>query len=197
MLRLCNFCHFSQHNMACESLINGVTLGQQSAVTSAILSLTPNTNHTLYLFTSPEALIQPIWSLLIKQLINKQTLSLVCVDKAHLFIHFVNTFCSSIISLRSLLFDLLHSSHQRNDDTQQLMVPVLSMRATFNDNMKILSNKTIGLKIRIESTFWSGTRSFSCHNSYMNVSLMAYKMKVLKEEVLVMVNKLITTIGPF
>ena len=156
---------------------------QQELVVSALRSLKPNTNRTIYLFTSPEALTQPAWSSLIKQLITKQTLNLVRVNKVHLFVQFAITFRPSIISLKSLLFDLLHSTHASNNNIQQLTVPVLFMTATFNDNMKVLLYKITGLKIRKECTFWSGTSSFSHHNIYMNVTFTIYKMKVIKEEI--------------
>ena len=51
---------------------------QQAAVASALISLSHDTNHTIYLFSSPEALTKPVWSSLIKTMIDKNTLSLVC-----------------------------------------------------------------------------------------------------------------------
>ena len=157
---------------------------QQASVVTALLSLKANTNRTIYLFASPEALTQPVWSSLIKELITKQTLNLVCIDEVHLFVQFAITFRPSIISLKSLLFDLLHSTHASNNNTQQLTVPVLFMTATFNEKMKELLTKITGLKIRKECIFWSGASSFSRRNICMNVTLTVYKMKVIKEEII-------------
>ena len=71
---------------------------QQAAVASALLSLSHDMNHKIYLFSSSEALTKTVWSSLIKKLIDKNTLSLVCIDEVHLFVQFAMiTFCPSII----------------------------------------------------------------------------------------------------
>ena len=106
-----------------------------------------------------------------------------CVDKVYLFIQFAITFCPSFIYLKSLLFDLLHSTEGHNNDTSKLTIPVLFMTATFNENMKVLLNNITGLTINKECTFWFGPSSFSRRNIHMNVSLTTYKIIVIKEEI--------------
>jgi hypothetical protein len=155
---------------------------QQARVASSLLSLSPNTNRTIYIFSSPEALTKPIWSLLMKQLIQKKTLSLVCVDEVHLYVQFAITFRPSIISLKSLLFDLLHVSNQSNNSYQTLKVPVLFMTATFNKTLLDLLTKVTGLSIKSESTFWSDASSFARRNINIQISCTIYKMKVIKVE---------------
>ena len=155
---------------------------QQTAVVSSIQSLKSNTNRTIYLFASPEALTKPVWSSLLKQLIINQTLSLVCIDEVHLYVQFAITFRPSIISLKTILFDLLHLHNPINQNIHLLKVPVLFMTATFNDNMNKLLNKITGLKIEKECIFWSESDSFSRRNINIEVSLTIYKIKVIKDQ---------------
>jgi superfamily II DNA helicase RecQ len=154
----------------------------QQAIVSALQKIPSNTNRTIYLFASPEALTKPIWSNLMKQLILNQTLSLVCIDEVHLFVNFAITFRPSIISLKRLLFDSIHSSNNTNNESQCLKVPILFMTATFNKNMNTLLKKITGLHIEDDFIYWSDASSFSRRNIKIDVSLTVYKMKIIKEQ---------------
>jgi superfamily II DNA helicase RecQ len=81
----------------------------QKAISQIISSLTKDTMQTVFIFSSPQAITKsPTFQVMIENIINNQSLRLVCIDEIHLFVHFGLTFHSEFIELRPvLLFDKL------------------------------------------------------------------------------------------
>ena len=92
------------------------------------------------LFTSPEALVLPIWMRLVDELINIEMLNLICIDEVHLFIEFGLSFRKDFLSLRDKLFKKIqHQNTSSNEALNStaghrtlLKLPFLCMTTTCN-----------------------------------------------------------------
>ena len=88
-----------------------------------------NTNSTVFLYASPESLLQSKLFNVINFLINCYILRLVCVDEVHLYVIFGKIFHSQFYSLRSSVFKYLidETATQYSDIGTSLRVPLLFM----------------------------------------------------------------------
>jgi superfamily II DNA helicase RecQ len=65
----------------------------QRLLSERILSLSVDTHTTIFIFSSPQALVDnKAWRTMIDSLIAKRLLSMLCVDEVHLFVRFGLTF---------------------------------------------------------------------------------------------------------
>jgi superfamily II DNA helicase RecQ len=80
----------------------------QRLLSERILSLSVDTHTTIFIFSSPQALVNnKLWRTMIESLIAKQLLSMLCVDEVHLFVQFGLTFRQELAQLQSVLFKKL------------------------------------------------------------------------------------------
>ena len=112
------------------------------------------------LFTSPEALIQPVWMKLVDDLIRLEMLILICVDEVHLFIEFGLSFRKDFISLREKLFKKIISTNSTSSNDLSphrtiLKIPFLSMTATFNLQLLNLLQKMTNITFNPRLLHWS------------------------------------------
>ena len=133
--------------------------------------MTVNSTISILLFSSPETIAQPIWLDLIKDLIGKQIVKLICIDEVHLFVEFGVTFRPSFCLLKEKLFSMI-LTNTSNDaitssstiKTTSLKVPMLCMTATFNHNLLTLLQQMIGIYFHANNLFWNGPLLFRKRN---------------------------------
>ena len=63
-------------------------LGQSTLSEFLIKESRRNKSTTIFLFSSPEAILRPIWNECIMKLISMNQISQICVDEVHLFVQF-------------------------------------------------------------------------------------------------------------
>ena len=64
----------------------------QDKLANMLITLSPNTDATIFLFSSPRFLLKEPWNLIIQTLLDNNLLRLVCVDEVHQFVIFGCTF---------------------------------------------------------------------------------------------------------
>ena len=120
------------------------------------------------LFTSPEALVLPVWMRLVDELINIEMLNLICIDEVHLFIEFGLSFRKDFLSLRDNLFNKIQ---QRNTSTNEsfnstsghgtiLKLPFLCMTATCNTQLLHLLQAMTKITFSHRHLHWSKVSEF-------------------------------------
>ena len=118
------------------------------------------------LFTSPEALVLPIWMTFVDKLIKLEMLNLICIDEVHLFIEFGLSFRKEFLSLRDNLFKkIIVQTTSSTIDTNSinstnLKVPFLCMTATFNLLLLNLIQKMTKITFNHRQLHWSNKSEF-------------------------------------
>ena len=150
-------------------------------ISNTLLDLKKDTNCTFFLFSSPETLQMPIWSKMIEKVVQNKTLSYVCVDEVHQFVHFATSFRTQFLNLKSVLFDkLLHASYSGTSPTT-LKVPITFMSATFNKTLLELLQKITGYNFNNECMCWPGIDDFDRRNIQLSMTYSVQKFKVIKQ----------------
>jgi superfamily II DNA helicase RecQ len=133
---------------------------QQESIVAAILSQPIASNSTTFPFSSPQALVKEgsVWIGLVDALIASKRLSMVCVDKVHLFVHFGLTFRKEFTQLKMCLFNKIKHPNcdgANSDDKSTTKIPVLFMTATCNTFVveKLQAFSNLGLEVPA-NTFW-------------------------------------------
>ena len=116
------------------------------------------------LFTSPEALVLPIWMEFVDNLIKIEMLNLICVDEVHLFIEFGLSFRNDFLSLRHKLFNKIIAGNTSSTITSlnqtKLKIPFLSMTATCNLQLLNLLQKMTNITFNHRHLHWSNQSDF-------------------------------------
>ena len=125
------------------------------ALCKYLVSLQPDLNSTIYLYSSPECLLKPHYINMLQQLIAKSTLNLICIDEVHQFVSFGTSFRPQFCDLRAKLFNkiIIHGAHiQQAESTSVpvggnviLKVPLLLMTATLNSTLLNNLQQMIGI----------------------------------------------------
>ena len=88
-----------------------------------------NSNMTLFVFSSPEALLLPKWISIFTKLQERSILKCITIDEVHLFVMYGITFRYDFLKLKDAFFSkVLYSA----STTNALKIPILVMTATFN-----------------------------------------------------------------
>ena len=148
-----------------------------------------NTNTTVFIFSSPEKLLENFWNEIVKTLILSETFKMCCVDEVHQFVSYGCFFRYKFEKLRKSFFKYLIDEKESEstliDEKESKLtklatftkIPVLFMTATFSSAMKNTLEQIIGIKILSENVFWGNAQDMmrrninieiSCHPQYFN-----------------------------
>ena len=76
-----------------------------------LTSLQDDTNVSVFLYSSPEAILKPIFLQLIHKLIDNGIIRLICIDEVHQFVNFGASFRPKFGDLRRALFSKIIQRH--------------------------------------------------------------------------------------
>jgi superfamily II DNA helicase RecQ len=117
----------------------------------ASVARVPQSTASLILFASPQVLGNKYRGLL-RMLIEKKMLSMVCVDEVHLFVQFGLRFRAEFLHLKRLLFlPMVVSNNQSITVTQ---APILFMTATADLVMLRQLERITGYRFQESNIFW-------------------------------------------
>ena len=106
--------------------------------------------------------MQPCWNNLIKGIINRKTLKLLCIDEAHQCAHFGTAFRRSFCKLKDHLFKyVIDKTNSCRNPPSKLKLPILAIIATLNADLLETLQKMIGIAILKRSIFWSSKNEFN------------------------------------
>ena len=118
---------------------------ERDVLVKFLKGLQHNTDRTIFLFASPEALQQSVWQELMQDLTRSSILRLVCIDEVHQFVDFGLTFRYKFAKLKKTLFKhIIVNEAETSQNSAKLKVPVLFMTATFNEYLLKLLEKLTG-----------------------------------------------------
>ena len=72
--------------------LDSLSQAESEQLAEYLLSLGNDTDASIFLFSSPEVLTKKFWGDMVKSLIEKNLVTLVCVDEVHLFVDFGSSF---------------------------------------------------------------------------------------------------------
>ena len=132
-------------------------------------------NKNVHMIASPESLTLSPWSELVTTIMQKRTLSFVCVDEVYLFVNFAISFRQSFLLLKTTLFDKLQST------SQHLTVPAIFMTATLNNKLLQLLTKITNYKFQSSNAFLSTSSEFSRRNVSIDISMPSLRFHTMKK----------------
>jgi superfamily II DNA or RNA helicase len=152
------------------------TSTQQTKVISSInTALLRDRSLSIFLFTSPEALLKDVWLSFFKTSLSQQHIKLLCIDEVHLFVDFGLTFRKNFLLLKEKIFKLVTTN---NDSC--LKIPILYMTATFNIQKLHFLKQLTGINVLSQNIFWGDYISFQRRNIYISTTYTNQSMKKLK-----------------
>jgi superfamily II DNA helicase RecQ len=122
---------------------------------------------------SPQALVRvdSLWIRLIDGLIAKKRLSMICVDKVHLFVPFGLTFRKEFTQLKTCLFEKIKVANRQDSNTSTTTVPVLFMTATCNkfvvEKLQLFTNLTLSIP---DNVFWPTAADMGHRHVFFDVA---------------------------
>ena len=149
----------------------------QTKISSLILQTCHLVGNTAFiLFASPETLLKATWNSFIDQCILQSYLKIVCIDEIHLFVEFGLGFRYEYLQLKEKLFNKLVETNET------LKIPIILMTATFNKEYLKLLESMIGIKIKLEHTFWASSNQFK--KRHINICLLysVHQSAVMKSQ---------------
>jgi len=156
------------------------TKRNQDKLCKLLVNLPDNTDATIFLFSSPEYLLNDPWKDTMKCLINKNILRLVCIDEVHQFVMFGCTFRPDFGLLKQSLFQHMISQKQ-NELGVKLNVPLLLMTATFNIELLNILQRMIGIRVPPTMFLWSGRDCMQRRTVRISVSMTVQYLKQIKD----------------
>ena len=160
-----------------------------------LLGLGANHNITVFIFSSPEKLLDNFWLSIMRNLISSGLLKLCCVDEVHQFVTYGCFFRYKFEHLRKSFFKYLINEDESNNtviDEQEsnlaslatfTKIPLLFMTATFSTEMKQTLERIIGIKILTDNTFWGNVKDMTRRNISIEVSSHPQYLNSFKSEV--------------
>jgi superfamily II DNA helicase RecQ len=157
----------------------------QKLLSDQLLSLSIDTDVTIFLFFSPQAIVNnQIGCPMIDSLITKRLLSMLCIDELHLFVQFGLTFRQEFALLQSLLFKKLRVKASLSAKLSRFhtTVPVLFMTTTCNRSMVAQIEKLLGLRFdRSSNIFWPSADTMHHRNVCIRVACSTYPLSSFKK----------------
>ncbi len=159
----------------------------QQLLSDQLLSLSINTDTTVFLFSSPQAIVNnQVWRPMIDSLIAKRLLSMLCIDEVHLFVQFGLTFRQEFALLQLVLFKKLRvlqvSPRSVELSSFHTTVPVLFMMTICNQTMVEQIEKLSGLRFhRSSSICWPSADAMHHRNVCLRVAYTTYPLTTLKK----------------
>ena len=158
------------------------TTASRTNLIKYLCSITPTTHSTAFLFSSPETLLQPCWNNLIKGIVNRKTLKLLCMDEVHQHVHFGTAFRKSFCKLKDHLFKyIIDKNNSCRNPPSKLKLPILAMTATMNADLLETSQKMIGIAILKRNIFWSSKNEFNKRQIRIDVIPSQQSFRVVKK----------------
>ena len=186
--QLSKISQLNRPNIKCIQLDSLKSHHHRRLVYDFAIQLSNRRHYSLFLFNSPEALCNPIWSKLVDVLIMNNTISQVVVDEVHLFVQYGLSFRSRFLDLKKTLFDKLVRSTSDIVDSESnssgTICPVVFMTATFNNTLLSYLSRICGYSIKSQHTFWADKTSFRKRYIDISVVFTPQKRKVIKESIL-------------
>ena len=138
----------------------------QQSLCDRILKITRQSETTLILMTSPQALIKiEIFYKMFLQLLIQKTLTLITVDELQLFVSFGLRFRPEFHALKEKVFPKLKASDDSDAPTN---IPVLFMTATATNKILTQLQLLTGLSIKKENLFWPSARQLLQRKCYIH-----------------------------
>ena len=156
----------------------------QTKVVTMIQDIPFNSQTLIILFTSPQALLNKHfpWGELLNWLIHHSRLSMVCIDKVHLFVHFGMTFRKEFKDLTPLLFDKLKVAKVGNKS--RTTIPILFMTATCTKTVVDVIASVTGLNFETDiNVFWPSSSSMTHQHVFLEVQYSTSGMSLFKKKV--------------
>ena len=155
-----------------------------------LTALSPKTNATIFIYSSPECLLKEQWITTIDHLINNSILRLICLDEVHQFVLFAMTFRDSFLKLNEHLFrkiTLPPSTSTTSSQTQHpslLKIPLLYMTATFNTSLLKYLQHITGIYILPNNYLWADCHGFRKRQIKITIIPNSYVMKGIKGQLI-------------
>ena len=161
------------------------SLADQGRIVAQIKELSQDSHATVFLFSSPQAICNKkfLWKELLDWLIVRDQLSMVTVDKVHLFVHSGLTFRKEFMYLTSKLLSKLRCGTTNNYSKKYSTVPILFMTATCTKFIVKRVELMIGFTIdKSVNVFWPGPLGMDHRQVFLDVqyttqALLAFKSK--------------------
>jgi hypothetical protein len=154
----------------------------QQLLSDCLLLLSINTDTTVFLFSSPQAIVNnQVWRPMIDSLIAKRLLSMLCIDEVHLFVQFGLTFRQEFALLQLVLFKKLRvlqvSPRSVELSSFHTTVPVLFMMTICNQTMVEQIEKLSGLRFhRSSSICWPSADAMHHRNVCLRIVYTTYPL---------------------
>jgi superfamily II DNA helicase RecQ len=146
----------------------------QQLLSKRLISLSINTNTTVFLFASPQAILNNQVGLpMINSLIAKRFLSMLCIDEVHFLVQLRLTFRQEFALLQLVLFKKFRVQVSPSAELSRFhtTVPVLFMTATCNQTMVEQIEKLSGLRFHCSSSiFWPSADAMHHRNVFLRVT---------------------------
>ena len=111
---------------------------------------------SIFIFTSPEAIIDNVWFPTIKSIIEVNVLNLFCIDEVHQFVEFGTTFCSKFCDMATMLIGpMLTNASPGQNSSIHTKVPLLCMSATMNNSLFTTLQQILKLSFMDNNIYWS------------------------------------------
>lgn len=130
---------------------------------------------SVFLFTSPEALLLPVWNKFLLTLIQLNVLRLFCIDEVHLFVDFGLSFRSAFQNLKDNVLNKLTTS-----EVTILKVPILLMTATFDMKLLNIIQNMLGIPVYSQNIFWGNIFSFDKRHIQIKMKYTTQPFRFLK-----------------
>ena len=164
------FKNASQHNgpITAYQLDSIMDKDDVDSLISMLLKIPSNTNASIFLYSSPEKLLDPKWSNLVDELIKNKILKLICVDEVHQFVLFTLSFRTDICKLKNSFFKKIKdTSHTHN-----LRIPLLLMTATMTIELVQQFEQISGIILNPNNYVWASATEISRRHICINFEIL-------------------------
>lgn len=103
---------------------------------------------SIFLFSSPEKLLQQPWKSMVQNVIRNNMLKLICIDEVHQFVSFGSSFRPIFSHLKESLFKRVKTN---NHSIVKYKTPILLMTATFNRKLELMFQDLSGINMDTDS----------------------------------------------
>ena len=153
-----------------------------------LTSLDYDTNVSVFLYSSPEAMLKPLFLQMIHKLIDNGIIRLTCIDEVRQFVNFGTSFRPGFGDLRRALFSKIiqrhadpqfhNSSPVPVDENCLLKIPVSLMTATMNFDLLQQLQLLVGIKTLHGMMLWGGRNTFKRHAVKITMNVTSSNMNV-------------------
>ena len=137
---------------------------------------------SIFIFSSPEAVISSHFFASIKAIINANKLSLFCIDEVHQYIEFGTTFRKEFCQLKDILIVpmLVHPMPTYNNKHVNTKVPILCMSATLNNCLMVQLEAMLMLSFLNINIYWSSVQAMQKRHIHLQLKQSCQTIKAMK-----------------